>query len=359
MNEALDPREDFDEGAERDHLRHLALHDVALLVALEHLLPRIGLRLLQAERDALALAVDVEHLDLHLLADLEDLGRMVDVAPRQLGDVDEAVHPLQVDEGAEVDDVGDRPLDDVARVQTIENRLAHLLALVLEDGAARQHDVVPRPVELDHLAAELLPEVLVEVLHAADVDERRRQEPTHAEVEDEAALDDLDHAAGDGIALLVRGLDRLPRDLEACALLQEDQATLGILLRHHERGDLVADRDLVGRMHRPADRELADGDDAFGLVTDVDEDFVLVHTDDGAVDDLALVDRREGRLVVRNQLAVRTGGPDAFLEPWIVDRVVCHGGGQYSPRLVDALGPGLLAVAPRIRWAQWTNATPS
>ena len=224
---------------------------------------------------------------------------MVDVAPRQLGDVDEAVHPVEVDEGAEVDDVRDRALDDVARVELVEDRLAHLLALVLEDGAAREHDVVARAVELDHLAAELLAEVLVEVLHAADVDERRGQEPAHAEVEDEAALDDLDDAAGDRLALLVRLLDRLPGDLEARALLREDQAPFGVLLRHHERGDLVADRDLVGRVHRAADRELADGDDAFRLVTDIDEDLVLVHADDGAVDDLALVDRREGRLVVR------------------------------------------------------------
>ena len=132
-------------------------------------------------------------------------------------------------------------LDDVARVEPSRIALALLLALLLEHGAAREHDVVARAVELDHLAAELLAEELVEVLHAADVDERRRQEAAHAEVEDEAALDDLDHAAGDGLALLVRLLDRLPGDLEARALLREDQPALGVLLRHHERGDLVAD----------------------------------------------------------------------------------------------------------------------
>ena len=194
-------------------------------------------------------------------------------------------------------------LDDVARVEPVEDAPGGRLALLLEDGAAREHDVVARAVELDHLAAKLLAEELVEILDAADVDERRGQEPAHAEVEDEAALDDLDHAAGDGLALLVRLLDRLPRDLEARALLREDQPALGVLLRHHERGDLVADADLVRRVDRAADRELADGDDAFRLVTDIDEHLVLVHADDGAVDDLPFVDRREGRLVVRDQLA--------------------------------------------------------
>src|SRR5213075_793062 len=137
-----------------------------------------------------------------------------------------------------------------------------------------------------------------EILDAADVDERRREEAADAEVEDQAALDDLDHPALDGVAALVRRLDLLPRDLEAGPLLREDQPSLRVLLRQDERVDLVADRDLVGRIDRAADRELRHGDDALGLVADVHEHLVLVDTDDLAVDDLALVDRREARVVV-------------------------------------------------------------
>src|SRR6185437_2329999 len=167
-------------------------------------------------------------------------------------------------------------LDNVARVEPVEDRLTHLLALVLEDGATREYDVVPRAVELDHLAAELLAHELVEVLHAADVDERRRQEAANAQVEDETALDDLDHPAVDGLARLGRALDRLPGHLEAGALLGEDQPALGVLLRQDERVDLVADADLVRRVDRAPDRELGDRDHAFGLVADVDQHLVLV-----------------------------------------------------------------------------------
>src|SRR6187200_3118579 len=107
MHEPFDARHDLDEGAEGDDLRDLPLDLVAFVVRLEHLLPGIALGLFEAERDALALAVDVEHLDLHVLADLEYLGRVVDMAPRELADVDQAVHSVEVDEGAEVDDVRD------------------------------------------------------------------------------------------------------------------------------------------------------------------------------------------------------------------------------------------------------------
>src|SRR5439155_19224596 len=268
------------------------------------------------ERDPLPVAVDVEHRDLGGLLDLEHLGWMVDVAPRELRDVDQAVHPVEVDEGAEVDDVRDLALDDVARLEPVEDRLAHLLALVLEDGATGEHDVVPGAIELDHLAPELLPRELLEILDAADVDERRGQEAAHPEVEDETALDDLDHTADHGLAGLRGGLDLLPRELEPSALLGEDQAPFGVLLREHERVDLLAERDLVGRVDRPADRELGDGNDALGLVADVHEDLVFVHTHDGAVDDLALVDLGEGRFVIGNQLAVGAQDPDACFFAW-------------------------------------------
>src|SRR5581483_4485611 len=276
VHEALDARQDLDEGAERDHLRHAAFDDVAFAVLVEHLLPRVVLRLLEAERDPLAVAIDVEDLDLHGLPDLEHLRRMVDVRPRELGDVDEAVHAVEIDEGTEVDDVRDLPLDHVAGLQLVEDLLPLLLALFLEHGPAREHDVVARPVELDHLAPELLSQELVEILHAPDVDERRRQEAADAEVEDQAALDDFDHAAVDRIAGLGGALDVLPRELEPRTLLRQDQPSLGVLFRQDERVDLVAERDFVRRVHRAPDRQLGDRNHTLGLVADVDEDLVLV-----------------------------------------------------------------------------------
>ncbi len=196
--------------------------------------------------------------------------------------------------------------------QAVEDRLSHLLALVLEDGAARENDVVPRAVELDDLAAKLLPEELVEVLHAPDVDERGGEKSAYPEVEDETALDDLDHLAVDRLAGLRRSFDALPRELEARALLREDEAPLRVLLREDERVDLLSHRDLVGRVHRPADGQFGNGDDAFGLVTDVDEHLVLVHPHDRAVHDLALVDLREGSVVVRDELPVGACDPHPF-----------------------------------------------
>src|SRR6188472_278264 len=184
--------------------------------------------------------------------------------------MDQAVDAVEVDEGAEVDDVGDLALDHLAGLEAAENLLAHLLALFLQHRAAGEHDVVAAAVELDHFALERLAHELVEVVDAADVDQRGGQEAAYPEVEDQAALDDLDHVAFDRFARLSGGLDAAPGLLEAGALLGEDEAAIGVFLGQNEGVDLLPLLNLVGRVDRLADRELVRGDDALGLVANVE-----------------------------------------------------------------------------------------
>src|SRR5918997_226248 len=131
VDEALDAVEDLDEGTERHDLRDGALELVADVVRVDDALPWILLRLLETQGDALAVAIDVEHLDGDGVADRKDLARVVDVRPGQLGDVDEAVDAVEVHERAEVDDVGDLALDDEAGLQAVQDLLTLLLALLL------------------------------------------------------------------------------------------------------------------------------------------------------------------------------------------------------------------------------------
>ena len=79
VHQALDAVEDLHERAEGDDLGDLALELVADVVGVDDPLPRVLLGLLEPQRDPLAVAVDVEHLDLDGLADLQDLARVVDV----------------------------------------------------------------------------------------------------------------------------------------------------------------------------------------------------------------------------------------------------------------------------------------
>jgi hypothetical protein len=70
--------------------------------------PRIALKLLHAERDALGVAVDADDLHLHHLADVDHLVRVVDALVADVGDVQQAIDAAQIDERAVVGDVLDR-----------------------------------------------------------------------------------------------------------------------------------------------------------------------------------------------------------------------------------------------------------
>jgi hypothetical protein len=169
-----------------------AVDQLADLVAGGELLPRVLLGGLERQADALAVEVDVEHLHGDLVAHLHHRAGVVDVLPRQLRHVDESVHAAEVDERTERHHAGHHALADLAGLQVGEELVAGFLLGLFQEGPAGQHHVVAVAVELDDLGLQGLADVRSQVAHTAQLDQRRRQEAAQADVDDEAALDDLD-----------------------------------------------------------------------------------------------------------------------------------------------------------------------
>ena len=92
------------------------------------------------------------------------------------------------------------------------------------------------------LASSAAADVGLQVAHPAQLDERGRQEAAQADVEDEAALDDLDDRAADDAVGFLDLLDRAPGPLVLGPLLGQDQAAFLVLLLEDEGLDLVAER---------------------------------------------------------------------------------------------------------------------
>src|SRR5690606_33122587 len=136
---------------ERNELGDLARCDLADRVGAGEDLPRVLLRRLERQGDALAVEVDLKDLDGDLLANLDDLRGVLDVLPGQLGDVDETVDAAKVNERTEVDDRRNLALADLALVQVVEEVRARLGLRLLEQGAARENHVVAVLVELEDL----------------------------------------------------------------------------------------------------------------------------------------------------------------------------------------------------------------
>src|SRR5262249_14166391 len=109
VQEAVDALLDLDEGAVVGEVAHHPLDDGVRRVALGHLVPGVGLDLLDAQGDLLLLLVDVQDLHLDLVAGGHQLRRVVDaLGPAHLADVDQPLDArFQLDEGAVAHDVDD------------------------------------------------------------------------------------------------------------------------------------------------------------------------------------------------------------------------------------------------------------
>ena len=176
VHEALDAVTHLHEATELHELGDTAVDELTDLVAAGELLPRILLRCLQRQADPLAFEVDVENLDRDGVAHGHDGTRVVDVLPRQLADVDEAVHAAEIDERTERHDARHHTLTDLARLEVGEEAVAALLLRLFEEGATAEDDVVAVLVELDDLGLHGLAHVRGQVAHPAQLDERGRKE---------------------------------------------------------------------------------------------------------------------------------------------------------------------------------------
>ena len=170
----------------------------------------LGALLLEPQGDLLAILVDVQDHDLDLVVDLEHVAGVIDPAPAHVGDVQQAVDAAQVHERAEVGDVLDRALADLADLDLLEKLLLLLLAGDLDELAAADHDVPPALIDLEDHAFDVLIDVVGDVGRTADVDLAGRQEDVDADIDEQSALDLAGDLALDDVALVVLGDHHLP-----------------------------------------------------------------------------------------------------------------------------------------------------
>ena len=109
MDHPVDLAVEADEQAELGDVLHLAVDDRPHRMVFEELVPRVFAALLDSERNAALVGVDLQHHHLDLLAGRDDLAGMdVLLGPAHLGDVDQPLDAgFELDEGAVVGDVAD------------------------------------------------------------------------------------------------------------------------------------------------------------------------------------------------------------------------------------------------------------
>ena len=201
VHQTLDAVFDLDEGAVIGNVRDLAEYTRIGRIAARNVLPRIGAELLETQRHARALAVELENAHVDLIADLDDFGRVLDALPGHVGDVQQAIDAAEIDEGAVVGQVLDRTAHHRAFLQVVHQRTALGRELLLHHRAARHDDVVALLVELDDFELERLALEIGGVAHRPHVHQRAGQKGAHMiDLDREAALDAAGDDAGDDFA---------------------------------------------------------------------------------------------------------------------------------------------------------------
>src|SRR5690606_32872766 len=285
VHQALDAGLELDERAVVGDVRDLAEHAGALRVAAGHAQPRVVAQLLEAQRDALLLGVELEDLGGDFLAGLHHLGGVADTAPGHVGDVQQAVDAAEVDERTVFGDVLDHAVDDGAFFQGLHQLGALFAHGGFHHGAAAQHHVVALAVELDDLEFQGLVLVGREVLGGTAVDQRARQEGADAVDHDlEATLDLAGRGAGDEVARFQGFFQGHPRG-QALGLVAREQGVAeavfnGVDGHRHEVADLDFELALVVL-------EFGQGHIGLRLQSSVDHDVAVFDANDLGGDHLA------------------------------------------------------------------------
>ena len=168
--------------------------------------------------------------------------------------------------------------------------LLHLVALVLDQLAAADDDVAAGLVDLEDLALDGLADVVADVGRPADVDLAGGQEDVDADVDQQAALDLAGDHAGDDVAFLVLGDDRLP--IPSAAWPCGSCRTMAPVSSSTASSSTWTSSPSLGgtTLSRPSSYHSLQRDDAFALVADVDPDLVADDLADAAGDDLVVLE---------------------------------------------------------------------
>src|SRR6266446_315604 len=264
--QAFDALLELDEYAVVHHADDFAVYFAACRIFFGGVHPWIRLQLLQTERDALLFFVELEDDDVQLLLRLYHVRRMLDAAPAQVREVQQAVDSTEIDESAVLRHVLHVPVHDLAFGERFHQRGALGVQLFFKNRAPADHHIAAAAIELGDANLDFLAQQVVEILRRAQIELRPGKKRAHSDVDHQAALDAIDHFAGDRILGFESGVDALPRAAAQHFLVRDNEVAFFVFAGalHFNRGIGFRTRDIrFGKLHR--------GDQAFRFLPEVND----------------------------------------------------------------------------------------
>src|SRR5450759_2182506 len=270
------------------HLKYFTGHDCALL-DVARLGERVALELLDAERDALLLDIDIEHHGLDHVALLEVVDHLLArKLPVEIGQMDHAVDvALEPEEQAELGLVLDLAFDRRSDREFFDEHFPGIAHGLLE---TERNPALDR-IDFENMHFDFLRgrndlagmHVFLGPRHFRDVDQAF---DARLQFDERAVVGDVGDAAGEARVERILRLDALPRIVQQ--LLHAERDAVGLVV---DLDDLdlhgLADGQHFGRVIDPAPGAIGDMQQTVDAA-EIDERTVIGDVLDDAVDDLAL-----------------------------------------------------------------------
>ena len=174
--EAFDAIANLHETTKRNQLGYAAIHKLSNLVSISKFLPWVLLGCFEREADALAVKINFEYFHGHFVTDCNYRAWVINMLPRQFGNVDQTVHASKINERTEGNNAGDSAATHFANLQVGEELVACSTLILFEQGTTREHNVVSVAVELEDLCSNSLANVWSQIANTSQFDERGWQE---------------------------------------------------------------------------------------------------------------------------------------------------------------------------------------
>ena len=280
VDETFDTGNNFDKCTVVGDDNDFTVDVVAFLEVRIESIPGVRSELLETEGDAVLGLVKVEDDDVDFLVELDNVLRIGDTAPAEVGDVDKTVDTTKVDEDTIGGDVLDGAFEHLAFFEVADDFGLLGFDLVLDEGFVGDYHILVFVIDFDDFELHALVDKHVVVADGFDIDLRTGKEGFDVveNGDNETALGAALDITGNDFLILVSLVDTLPALEDAGFLVGEKQLAVGVFLA------LDVDFNLVAHFEIGVVAQFGGGDDTVALESDVDNGLTVADADDGTFD---------------------------------------------------------------------------
>ncbi len=214
---------------------------------------------------------------------------MLHAPPSQIGDVQQSIQSAEIDKHAVVGDIFHAAGNGRAFHQRIHQSIAFSLGRFLEQRAPAHHHIAALAIQFQNAKFQLAILPRLKIVHRAQFQLRSRQKRTHADIDNQPALDALQNLALDRFVLAVSLVDALPNAPSVRPRMREQNVAVLVLVQPLDFNRLArAKRDCVV----PASKNSEAGTNPSNFAANIHDHARVGHGHHSAIENFAL--RRAG-----------------------------------------------------------------